>query len=99
MNRDRTSFQQIVDEDSPQVIYPTWTPRTAEILYTQIDTKADVYPIESVFKFFQQGVSFCKQPLFAGDGFPNYDWAANPATVRFPVKREEMNLNEKESPL
>ena len=47
MNRDGTSFQQIVDEDSPQAIYPTWTPRTAEILYAQmIDRRFQIFRMD-----------------------------------------------------
>ena len=30
--------------------------------------------------------------------FPDCCWETYPAGVRFPVKREEVNLNEKESP-
>ena len=34
----------------------------------------------------------------AGTRFPDNGWEAYPAGMRFPVKREEVNLNEKESP-
>ena len=64
----------------------------------RLDTKMDIYPLESVYKFFQQGAGFCKQALLVGDGFPNHGWETNPAGARFPVEREEVNPNEKESP-
>ena len=34
----------------------------------------------------------------AGTRFPGCGWEAYPAGMGFPVKREEVNLNEKESP-
>ena len=58
----------------------------------RLDKKVDIYPIESVYKFFQQGAGFCKQALLVGNRFPNPSWEVNLAGTKAPAERRKTDM-------